>query len=154
VTGDSARIIATDIDAERLKKVQENINRLGIKSVEIVPYNRLPDLMFDFILLDVPCSNTGVLAKRIEARYRIQPEAITELSKIQYELLKKAAKLLKPQGRICYSTCSIQRQENSELIRKFLCKNPDFSLGIEQLTLPSAEGFDHDGGYLAVIKSK
>jgi len=151
VTGEAAKIIATDIDAERLKKVKENSSRLGIKSIEVVPYGQLPDIKFDCILLDVPCSNTGVLARRIEARYRIRPEAITELAKIQYELLEKAAGLLKPKGIICYSTCSIQKQENGELIKKFLDKYPDFNLESEQLTLPSVEGFDHDGGHTAIL---
>ncbi len=151
VTGDAAKIIATDIDAERLKKVKENSSRLGINSVVVVPYKQLADMKFDCILLDVPCSNTGVLARRIEARYRIRPEAITKLAKTQRELLEKNAGLLKPKGKICYSTCSIQKQENGELIRKFLDKNPGFKLELERLTLPSADGFDHDGGYTAVL---
>ncbi|MBN2181420.1 MAG: methyltransferase domain-containing protein [Sedimentisphaerales bacterium] len=154
VTSDSARIIATDIDAERLKKVEENINRLGIKSVEIVSYNRLPDIAFDCILLDVPCSNTGVLAKRIEARYRIRPETIAELAKTQTELLEKAVELLKPQGKICYSTCSIQRQENNDVVKNFLRQHPEYELEKERLILPSAEGFDCDGGYAAIIQRR
>jgi len=154
VTGDAAKIIATDIDSERLKKVKENTNRLGISCIEVVPYGQLPDIKFDCILLDVPCSNTGVLARRIEARYRIGPDAITELTEAQFELLEKAAGLLKPQGKIFYSTCSIQRQENVEVIREFLDKNPEFNLELEQLILPSAEGFDHDGGYTAIIQRR
>jgi 16S rRNA (cytosine967-C5)-methyltransferase len=94
------------------------------------------------------------LAKRIEARYRIKPKAIKELTKIQGGLLKTAVSMIKPQGKICYSTCSIQRCENSELIRDFLQKNPDFELELEQLTLPSVQGFDRDGGYVAIITGK
>jgi 16S rRNA C967 or C1407 C5-methylase (RsmB/RsmF family) len=62
--------------------------------------------------------------------------------------------MIKPEGKICYSTCSIQRCENSELIRDFLQKNSDFELEFERLTLPSAQGFDHDGGYVAIIAGK
>jgi 16S rRNA (cytosine967-C5)-methyltransferase len=102
-------------------------------------------------LLDVPCSNTGVLAKRIESRYRIGPEAMRGLAQIQAGLLKTAAGLVKPHGRICYSTCSIQKAENSELVRDFLKENPSFELESEELTLPSADGFDHDGGYTAIL---
>jgi 16S rRNA (cytosine967-C5)-methyltransferase len=157
-TDDSAKIIATDIDSRRLEMVKENIARLGIKSVRIVPYEEIfnprfeiQDSKFDCILLDVPCSNTGVLAKRVEARYRISPEAIRTLVKIQAELLGTAALMLKPHGKICYSTCSIQKAENAELVRDFLNANPAFELESEDLTLPSAEGLDHDGGYAAIL---
>jgi len=151
VTGDAAAITATDIDDQRLKKVKENIDRLGIKSIEIVPYDRFSDSKFDCVLLDVPCSNTGVLAKRIEARYRISPQAITELAETQSGLLDKAAGLLKPQGKICYSTCSIQRRENNDVVKDFLQRHQEFVLETEQLILPSAEAFDHDGGYMAIL---
>ncbi len=155
LTDDKAKIIATDIDGERLKKVKENIARLGIKSVTVVEYEKPPEnSQFDAVLLDVPCSNTGVLAKRVEARYKIKPKAIQELAEIQGELLKAAASMIKPRGKICYSTCSIQKQENGELVREFLQENPAFELEAEQLTLPAAQDFDHDGGYAAIIAGK
>lgn len=173
LTGDSAKIIATDIDGRRLEKIKENIARLGIRGVEIVPYEELfanhtsrlaepgaatvrerPRRQFDAILLDVPCSNTGVLARRVESRYRLKQKTIAELSKTQAELLQKAAALVKPGGKICYSTCSIQRAENNELVRQFLAKNADFDLRSEELRLPSAEQFDHDGGYVAILSKK
>jgi 16S rRNA (cytosine967-C5)-methyltransferase len=172
-TGDSAKIIATDIDSDRLEKVRENTARLGITSVNTIPYEDLLNSKysilnskFDCILLDVPCSNTGVLAKRVEARYRIKPKAIKELTKIQSELLKTTAQMLKPQGKICYSTCSIQKAENTELVRAFLIKNPNFELQSELLILPlavphqlgvslsSIGAGDHDGGYVAIIAAK
>lgn len=157
-----AKIVATDIDNRRLEMVKENITRLGMNSVDIVPYDRLVNSKFeilhstfDCVLLDVPCSNTGVLARRVEARYRINPGTIRELTRVQGGLLKTAAEMIRPGGKICYSTCSIQRCENSELIENFLKKNKNFTLEAEQLTLPSAEGFSHDGGYAAILtKSK
>ena len=154
LTGDSAKIIATDIDPQRLKSVKENTDRLGITCVSIVTYEEALNTKFDCILLDVPCSNTGVLAKRVEARYRVNPKAIEKLTKTQNDLLNTVAKMLKPKGKICYSTCSIQKVENSECIRDFLQRNPGFELESELLTLPSAEGFDRDGGYIAVITGK
>ncbi|HIJ51855.1 MAG TPA: hypothetical protein HPP66_01730 [Planctomycetes bacterium] len=154
LTEDSAKIIATDIDAERLKSVEENIIRLGITCVNIVPYGQIPNSKFDCVLLDVPCSNTGVLAKRIEIRYRINTEAIKQLSQTQGNLLTAAAKMIRPNGKICYSTCSIQKAENSRLIKDFLLKNPCFELESELLTLPSVNGIDHDGGYVAIIARK
>jgi 16S rRNA (cytosine967-C5)-methyltransferase len=154
ITGDSAKIIATDIDTVRLKKVEENITRLGIESIEVIPYQQLQNSKFDCILLDVPCSNTGVLARRVEARHRITPDVITKLIKTQTELLNTAASMLNPNGIICYSTCSIQKDENSDLLEHFLQNNPGFILSFEQLTLPSVENFDCDGGYTAILSSK
>jgi 16S rRNA (cytosine967-C5)-methyltransferase len=160
-TGDSAKIIATDIDGSRLKMVKENTSRLGIKSVSIIAYEQLEHQAveigpFDAVLLDVPCSNTGVLAKRIETRYRLNPKAIEQLTRTQMELLHKAVRLgVKPNGKICYSTCSIQTAENNRLIKKFLQKHSDFTLESEQLIPPSANESDRDGGYVAIItKSK
>ena len=160
-TGDSSTIIATDIDPVRLEMVGENIARLGIQSADVVPYEQLCNSKFDirystfdFVLLDVPCSNTGVMARRVEVRYRIKTDRIDELSRSQAELLKTAARLVKAGGKICYSTCSIQKSENSQIVEKFLEKNKNFKLETEQLTLPSAEGFDHDGGYAAIITKR
>jgi len=154
ITGDSARIISTDIDFERLKKIEENITRLGIKSIEVVPYEEVLSSQFDCILLDVPCSNTGVLARRVEVRYRITSDAVYKLVKTQKELLNTAASMLKPNGIICYSTCSIQKDENSNLIREFLKENPEFVLKYEKLTLQAVQQFDCDGGYTAILAAK
>lgn len=166
LTEDSAKIIATDIDAQRLKSVKENTSRLSITSVNIVAYGEALNSKFDSVLLDVPCSNTGVLAKRIEARYRINPKAIEKLTKTQSELLDATAQMLKPKGKICYSTCSIQKAENTERVKDFLRQNPGFGLESELLTLPSAVPHqlgaslssigagDRDGGYVAIITRK
>jgi 16S rRNA (cytosine967-C5)-methyltransferase len=159
LAGDKAKIIATDIDSNRLEMVRENSDRLGLNSVTIAPYEKLEKITaeigpFDCILLDVPCSNTGVLAKRPEVRLRITPKAISKLTKTQSRLLETTAAMIKPKGKICYSTCSIQKAENNQLVKQFLQNNPGFELESELLTLPSAEGFDHDGGYVAIITRK
>jgi 16S rRNA (cytosine967-C5)-methyltransferase len=133
--------------------VQENIARLGLKSVTILPYAQLEQgqtELFDAILLDAPCSNTGVLARRVEARFRLRRKAVRELAATQKSLLAKAAGLVRPGGRICYSTCSIQHQENQD-VREFLMESSQFELAREELTLPSAESFDHDGAYVALL---
>jgi 16S rRNA (cytosine967-C5)-methyltransferase len=156
LTGDSAKIIATDIDGSRLKMVEENTSRLGIKSVSIIAYEQFEHQAveigpFDAILLDVPCSNTGVLAKRIETRYRLNPKAIEQLANTQMDLLRKAVTMIKPGGKICYSTCSIHKSENTMLVKEFLQKHHDLALEFEQLVLPAVQGFDHDGGYVAIL---
>jgi len=169
MTAGSAQIIATDINADRLKMVEENAARLGIDAIRITAYADLESCAaeigpFDAVLLDAPCSNTGVLAKRIEARYRLNPAVIQDLTSTQSRLLRTAASMAKAHGKICYSTCSIQKAENKELIADFLRQNPDFKLDSETLILPSAEipkkdcayqdrqiRFDHDGGYVAIL---
>lgn len=169
VAGDSAHIIATDVNHDRRKRIEENAARLGIANIEIVAYQdidgRLAELgPFDAVLLDVPCSNTGVLAKRVEARYRLNPAVIEHFATTQSRLLRTAASMLKPNGKICYSTCSIQEDENGEVIREFLQRNNNFKLESEILILPTTgtplqdapceknpDEFDHDGGYAAII---
>ncbi len=155
-TRDAARILATDINPERLDRVRENIARLGLTSVTILPYAQLEEGQsgpFDAILLDAPCSNTGVLARRVEARLRLRRKAIQEIAATQKALLAKAAGLVKPGGRICYSTCSIQRQENQD-VREFLTQSHQFELTRDELILPSAGSFDHDGAYVALLARK
>jgi 16S rRNA (cytosine967-C5)-methyltransferase len=153
-TGGRAKIVATDIAPARLEMLRDGMCRLGLsKSVTVVEFEELQTVSggFDCVLLDVPCSNTGVLARRPEVRYRLTESAVKGLADTQLSLLRRAKELVKPGGVICYSTCSIQPDENGFLIRRFLADNDDSELKLEKLTLPSAEGFDHDGGYVAII---
>ena len=159
---DKGMILASDIDAKRLAKVRENAKRLGLQSVEIVPQSRLEKIVrklkrLDAIILDVPCSNTGVLARRVEARWRWKHESVESLRLIQQDLLHKAAELSRPKTKILYSTCSIQPEENTQQIQAFLSQNRQFTLLTEKLTLPSLQtpdAFDCDGGYAAVLQTK
>jgi len=153
---DAATITATDIDPVRLERVKENIARLGLASVTIVPHAQLEQGTepFDAVLLDAPCSNTGVLSRRVEARFRVTAQAVKDIASIQKGLLAKAAGLVKPGGRICYSTCSIQRRENQDRVRDFLAEHGEFTLASESLLLPATGPFDHDGGYVALLKRK
>lgn len=155
-TGGHAKIIATDIDNSRLKKVKENINRLGLAGcVTTINYNYVEKHGgFDCVLVDAPCSNAGVLARRPEVRHRITKNDVKKLAKTQMMLLSKAAGMLKPKGIICYSTCSIQPEEDGLLVRGFIEKNPGFKIESENLILPSADKFDRDGSYSAVIIRK
>jgi 16S rRNA (cytosine967-C5)-methyltransferase len=155
--GDIGQILATDIDAARLKVVSENIARMGIKSAEVVSYGEVAAIAakvggFDAALLDVPCSNTGTMARRCEVRYRLRSKSIASLAAVQSGLLATAADLVKAGGRICYSTCSIQNAENELVTAAFLKSRSDFQLVEEKLILPSAGPIDRDGGYVAILK--
>lgn len=114
------RLIATDSSESRLKLVPQNAERLGLSIIETAVVTLegtdIPAGPFDAILIDAPCSNTGVLGKRPDARWRIQPEDLEELSRIQLLLLLAASDRLKPGGRIVYSTCSIEPDENRSVV--------------------------------------
>ena len=156
LTLDQACICATDSDGKRLQRVAQNVRRLGLKSVQTIEFNGVMEYVrthgpFDAVLADVPCSNTGVLAKRLEVRYRITPKDIGQLQTIQQGILVKVADLVRPQGRPCYSTCSIQPEENSHCVKTFLARDTRFTLEQESLILPSAHSPDCDGGYYAML---
>jgi 16S rRNA (cytosine967-C5)-methyltransferase len=152
-------IFATDADSKRLQKVTQNCQRLGIRNVQIIEPENLDSLLsqkpaFDAVIVDVPCSNTGVLARRVEARWRLDEKFITGLAKIQQQLLQQAIALTGPGGVILYSTCSILRQENHTRVNDALKQNPEVSLLREQFICPAVEtqnSFDHDGGYAALL---
>lgn len=145
-------IVATDVDLGRLRRVEENADRLGFDMIQPLvlreDLSELPTGPFDAILIDVPCSNTGVLGKRPEVRSRIGQEDIEELAVIQRRLLDAAASLLRPGGRIVYSTCSIEPEENSGIITQFLERSSDFELTEVREFIP---GRPSDGGYQALL---
>jgi 16S rRNA (cytosine967-C5)-methyltransferase len=146
------QIIACDISEERLKLVQENCQRLGVTCVEPILFSAL-DLRpssFDRILVDAPCSNTGVMRRRVDLRWRISPEEILRLHQTQLDLLKLAATKLKPGGVLIYSTCSLEPEENSEVVKEFLHEHKNFKLEGDRELLPFADNVD--GAYVARLK--
>jgi 16S rRNA (cytosine967-C5)-methyltransferase len=135
-----------------LKLIRENCTRLGVTCVEpILPstFNLQPST-FNRILVDAPCSNTGVMRRRVDLRWRIIPDEISRLQKTQLELLRQAATKLKPGGVLVYSTCSLEPEENSELVQQFLATNSGFKLETDRQLLPFADGVD--GAYVARLK--
>ncbi len=157
--GDKCTVYATDKNAGRLAKVEENIARLGLRNVRVIPYeavstentqlNRL-----DAVLADVPCSNTGVLARRVESRFRLSKSGIGKITVLQKQILEKACTLVKPGGLLYYSTCSICKEENSGVVEGFVRDNTDFSIINEVLTLPQWSSPNSDGGYFSLIQRK
>ena len=149
---DNGSIIACDVDKDRLKKIEENVQRLSLKSIQTKHISRsgkdIPSGTFDRILIDVPCSNTGVLGKRPEVRWRIGMQDLQELSEIQSRLLDLASQRLRKGGYMLYSTCSLEPEENQQVVEQFLNVHPEFSLDQELLTLPD---YNHDGGYQALL---
>ena len=145
------KIIASDSDPSRLRMVKDNCARLGVTCVETISDFRFPISDFDKILVDAPCSNTGVMRRRVDLRWRITAEEILRLQKTQLELLNQAATKLKPGGTLVYSTCSLEPEENSEVVKQFLAAQPHFKLETERQLLPFTDGVD--GAYVAKLKS-
>jgi len=156
---DLGRILASDTSEARLVLLDDNLRRLNLTCVQSVCAADLPAQTcaldrLDAVILDVPCSNTGVLARRVEARHRLEKRSSKPVFQLQKSLLNNAKNLLRPGSKLLYSTCSIQPEENEHQIQNFLSANPDFYLIKQQITLPSTENtdlFDHDGGYLALL---
>ncbi len=159
---DKGCILASDCDKKRLQKVRQNAERMRISAIEVVMPNHIAQELkkisrLDAIILDVPCSNTGVLARRAEARRRLHKKDINNLLKTQMQLLQQTAAFCQQQTKLVYSTCSIQPEENQQQIQQFLSQHPHFILKTEKLTLPALKTevlFDHDGGYIAVLQQK
>lgn len=151
-----ANIIATDVNTSRLKLFSQTCQRLQLKNIKVVEYNCLADELkkcpsLDAVLLDVPCSNTGVLAKRVEARWRLKPESITELAKIQLQILLDASNFIPRPQTIIYSTCSIEKTENADIVHEFISTHKDYKSTKRELTLPNSS-LNYDGGFFAILK--
>jgi len=147
-------IVACDIDEQKMLLLRENIERLGTSTVRPLladgaAIRRVLKAQFDRVLVDAPCSNTGVLRRRVEARWRLRESQLKKLQRIQKALLGSACLLVKPGGVLVYSTCSIEQEENQQVVEEFLSQRKDFKLDDEKAFLPRGGGAGGDGGYAA-----
>lgn len=156
-----ARILALDRSARRLADVPRGLARIAPEAalraaVQLAACDADLALapstpLFDAVLVDVPCSNTGVLAARPEARWRFGPSELKSLVLEQERLLTAALARVRPGGAVVHSTCSLEPEEGAQLVRRVLTANPEFELETELASLPAsaAEGGPLDGGYAA-----
>jgi len=147
-------LLACDSSADRLRLVTENSTRLGVTCVKTLalgdhPAAALIQRKFDKVLVDAPCSNTGVLRRRLDLRWRVRPEELDRLRETQSDLLHLAAAHLKPGGTLVYSTCSLEPEENATVVQEFLAHDPRFKLETERELLPFRDGVD--GAYVAKL---
>ncbi len=144
-------IVAHDTAPERLAMVRQNVERLGASCVKTATSAELESgaapPLFDRVLVDAPCSNTGVMRRRADLRWRIRPEELDRLQKTQLAILSRAATRVKPGGVLVYSTCSLEPEENERVIKAFLSATPGFALQFDRLLLPFADSVD--GAYAA-----
>lgn len=126
-------IIARDVHKHKLKLVQESCSRLGIEIVNTELYNAM-ELdkasveKFDSVLLDAPCSGLGVMRRKPDLRWKKEPDNFKELSSLQREMLELASKYVKAGGVLIYSTCTINKTENIDVVKDFLAVNQNFQL--------------------------
>ena len=141
------RIIAADIYETKLEHIKQNAARLGIKIIEplLIDARELGDKFFgqaDKVLVDAPCSGLGVLRRKADLRWRKTSDELKDLPTLQGEILSSAAKTLKRGGTLLYSTCTITRRENQEVVEKFLSTHENFKLIEMQTLLPHVTNTD------------
>jgi 16S rRNA (cytosine967-C5)-methyltransferase len=151
-----SRIIATEKDHERFTTLRDSLN--GVTNVHVVPFQSIRDYLgkADFLVLDVPCSNTGVLARRVEAKYRFTRDSLAALVKVQRQILADSLPLMKEDAWLLYATCSVEPIENQQQV-KWMSDSLPLSLVQEEFSLPNGLPGDppneyHDGGYAALMR--
>lgn len=148
----AAHIVATDTDTARLaelSRVFAGHDRVSVTQAETIGAHAGTA---DLLLLDVPCSNTGVLARRPEAKYRYAPRRLDSLTQTQKQIINTALPLLSPGGVLIYSTCSVEHLENRAIV-DWLCESHGMRVDRDETTMPTGDGDAyHDGGYLALIR--
>jgi 16S rRNA (cytosine967-C5)-methyltransferase len=156
-------LLALDLPGERMERLDQNLARL--QSADLTCTSLAHDLLtlqfadldthglpvsFDAVLLDAPCSNTGVIQRRTDVKWRLQAKDLQVCAELQAQLLAAASRFVKPGGRLVYSTCSIEASENSELVEAFL-QSPagkNFQLKDQALSFPWETGHDGAGAFL------
>ncbi|QDQ01677.1 16S rRNA (cytosine(967)-C(5))-methyltransferase RsmB [Lysinibacillus fusiformis] len=166
-------ILATDLHPHKLDLVDHNTERLGLDIVETAPIDgrKAPDFLqlasFDAILVDAPCSGLGVMRRKPDIKYTKREEDLENLQKIQLALLDAATKVLKQDGKLVYSTCTVDKQENEGTVQAFLTEHPEMeAIQLESLPTKLAEkqangmlqvfpqDFGSDGFFVAAFRKK
>ncbi|MFT4902053.1 MAG: 16S rRNA (cytosine967-C5)-methyltransferase [Lentimonas sp.] len=156
-------IVAVDLPGNRIQRLQENLAALTTETLQCPIIEKdvlklqasdfsalgLPE-SFDAVMLDAPCSNTGVIQRRTDVKWRLEPVDLEHCTALQSELLQHAAGFVKPGGRIVYSTCSIENSENERIVQKFLKSEAgqDFELKASEQSFPWVSGHDGAGAFL------
>ncbi|SMG20467.1 transcription antitermination factor NusB [Fibrobacter sp. UWB13] len=159
----SLEILASDSSASRLEKMQDLMNRLGLTNIKTEVIDLAPaqdsatspqhSSKFDRILLDVPCSNMGVIARRPESVYRMTPESINEVAELQFKILENASAALAPGGRLVYATCSPDPTETTRVIARFVKAHPEF-VKVGEPVLPGLKDSRLDGFFAQALEYK
>ena len=149
--GGRGRVMACDLYDSRIRRLKENVARLGTISVRVhlldfllAPEAGSPllEAPFDRILLDVPCSNTGVIRRRVDVRWRLTEEDFLRMPVQQFALVRRAVPLLKAGGVLVYSTCSLEHEENTAVVEQIARELPELALEEVWTSLPFRDAVD------------
>jgi len=144
-------LVACDREPARLKLLDENLTRLGVRIGKIaahdwtkatIPEEIASEIPFDRVLIDAPCSNTGVMRRRVDVRWRLTPKDFARIQARQIEIARATIPLLKPGGILVFSTCSLEREENEDIVQKLLGAMSILRLEEEKRLLPFRDNFD------------
>ena len=148
----TGRLVAQEVNPKRLVRLKENLARLRLDSVEVT--QSVAGIggrtVFDRVLVDAPCSNTGVLRRRPDARWRWSVDHLKQLVELQAQILDAAAAHVAPGGRLVYSTCSNEPEENSEQVAAFLARHDGFKEIERRESVPFETG--HDGAFACAME--
>lgn len=152
------RIEAWDIHEHRTKLVEKNAERLGIKIINTdvknsAEYEEKYKEKFDKILLDVPCMGIGVIKRKPDIKWQRKKENIEEISQLQSKILKACSKYLKKGGYLVYSTCSILKEENEDVVNNFIKSNSDFEI-VKECTFNIKPDKEKDGFFICKLHKK
>jgi 16S rRNA (cytosine967-C5)-methyltransferase len=157
--GNQGLIVGCDREPARLGLLDENLTRLGVRIARIVchdwtksvaPPEIFPEAPFDRILIDAPCSNTGVMRRRVDVRWRLKPGDFNRMQARQIQIALAVSPLLKPGGILVYSTCSLEREENEDVVQQLLGQMSILQLEEERRFVPFRDNFD--GAFAARIR--
>ncbi|WP_226087346.1 16S rRNA (cytosine(967)-C(5))-methyltransferase RsmB [Mesobacillus sp. S13] len=171
----SGKVISLDLHEHKVKLISENAERLGLENIEAQKMDsrqaaaQFEKESIDRVLLDAPCSGLGVMRRKPDMKYTKKEQDLSQLQTIQLSLLESVGPLLKAGGTLVYSTCTVDRAENQEVIEEFLRKHPEFegdttfAERMPETIKPLIDGFDvqilpqdfgSDGFYIACLRKK
>lgn len=147
-----ADLTACEVNPRRRRRLEENLLRVGVSARVVGSVEECERGAYAKVLVDAPCSNTGVIRRRPDARWGWSVEKMSALVRMQSEILDAASALVAPGGTLVYSTCSNEPEENSHQVEVFVSRHPEFTLAESKESVPFESG--HDGAFAAALVRK
>jgi len=148
------QVVARDLTAAKVALINENIKRTGATNIQsqqwdATEFDESAALKYDIVVADLPCSGLGIIRKKPDIKYNQTEESLAELVDLQKQILDNVCQYVKVGGKLCYSTCTINKNENENQVTNFLASHKDFTIEEQMQLFPNV---DHDGFYICVMK--